>query len=95
MFAADQVITALLCFCIPKLASFALPDRIPADDEIAAQDQPLTESLVVIFSVWRVPGRDEDGWMQRAAVFGHIDERGHIITGDALVDEFLNMKADG
>src|SRR6266702_232133 len=38
---ADQVVTALLRLCIPELAPFALPDRVPANDKVPALDEPL------------------------------------------------------
>ena len=93
MLAADQVVSALARPRVPELAAFALPDRIPADDDVAASDEALAEGLVVRLAVGRVAARDEDGWMFSGAAVRHVDEGGDEDSRQTLEDELLDMEA--
>ena len=96
VFGADQVVAALLCLRIPELASLALADGVPADDEIAALHQPLAKILdSEFFRFAECPAARERRGELCSSILGHIDERRDIEAGKALVDELLDMKAVG
>src|SRR5665213_3648321 len=77
---AYEVITAFLCLCVPELASLALPNGVPTNDEIAALHESLTKVLIVNFSIFRMSGGYQDRGMDLIAILGNIHESGHIET---------------
>src|SRR4029077_17088554 len=91
MLAANQVVSALARPRVPELATFALPDRIPADDDVAASDEALAQGLVVRLAVGRMAARDEDGGMFTGATVWHVDQSGDEDPRQTLEDEFLDV----
>lgn len=81
MLPADHVVTGLHRPRIPELGPFALSDRIPADDEIAALDQSLTKFLIVDLAPGRMAGSHEYGGMHLCTIFWHVYKRGHVEAG--------------
>ena len=77
---------------VPELAAFPLPDGVVRQDDVAPPGQVDVEDLVGVAGLAdrRMPARAEDARGGRIDPLGPVEERGHVVTGEALEDELLD-----
>ena len=92
MLAADQVVAASPPRGVPELAALALPDRVPAQDDVPAPGEPRANLLVVSESLplGAVPARHQDRRTPARRTLRHIQQCGHVEAGQALEDYLLD-----
>ena len=92
VFAANQVIATLTGCRIPELAALTLPDGIPGNDDIPPPRQPLTQRLIVEFSIGCMTRRHQHSGMLLGVIIRHVYERCHIYTWQTLENQFFNRE---